>query len=140
MIGFYDSVERGLITTNSALQTSQAQKMLTSNKQKNANTKSDVESKILNLSVVDDEQQIQQNIKDEIEEMKRQEELKKQKAGEEKSAKERAEKRKVIIKHAMIFTAIGLGIILCIVIIILEQKKKIKKENVNNGRKEINKN
>ena len=113
--------------------------MLTANKQKNANTKSEIESQISNLSIVDDEEQIQQSIKDEIEEMRRQEELKKQKAEEERNAKERSEKLKVIIKHLMVFIAIGLGIILCIIIIIAEQKKK-RKGDINNGRKEINKN
>ena len=140
--GFYDNGGRGLITTNAALQTSQAKKMLSSNKQKISNTKSEVESQITNLSIIDDEQKIQQNIKDEIEELKRQEELKKLKAEEERQAKEKAEQQKILNKHIMIFSGIGLGIVVCIVIIIIEHRKKnkIKRENVNNGRKEINKN
>ena len=140
--GFYDNGGRGLITTNAALQTSQAKKMLSSNKQKISNTKSEVESQITNLSIIDDEQKIQQNIKDEIEELKRQEELKKLKAEEERQAQEKAEQQKILNKHIMIFSGIGLGIVVCIVIIIIEHRKKnkIKRENVNNGRKEINKN
>ena len=140
--GFYDNGGRGLITTNAALQTSQAKKMLSSNKQKISNTKSEVESQITNLSIIDDEQKIQQNIKDEIEELKRQEELKKLKAEEERQAQEKAEQQKILNKHIMIFSGIGLGIVVCIVIIIIEHRKKnkIKRENVNSGRKEINKN
>lgn len=140
--GFYDNRGRGLITTNAALQTSQAKKMLSSNKQKISNTKSEVESQITNLSIIDDEQKIQQNIKDEIEELKRQEELKKLKAEEERQAQEKVEQQKILNKHIMIFSGIGLGIVVCIVIIIIEHRKKnkIKRENVNNGRKEINKN
>ena len=140
--GFYDSSDRGLITTHTALQTSQAKKMLSSNKQKNSNLKAEVENQISNLSIIDDEQKIQQNIKDEIEELKKQEELKRIKAEEERQAKEKAEHQKILIKHILIFSGIGLGIIFCIVIIIVEQKKKkkMKKEYVNNGRKENNEN
>ena len=137
--GFYDSFDRGLITTNAALQTSQAKKMLAANKQKNANIKAEVESKINNLSIVDDEQKIQKNIKDELEELKEQEELKEANAGEEGQKNETKEQQKILNKHIMIFTGIGLGIAFCIVIIIIEQKKKIKRED-NNGGKETNKN
>ena len=135
--GFYDNGGRGLITTNAALQTSQAKKMLASNKQKNNNTKSEIENEITNLLIVDDEQKIQQSIKAKIEELKMQEELKRTKAEEEVKAKEKEEQQKILIKHILIFFSIGLGIAICVVIIIREQKKKnnIKKESVNNGKK-----
>lgn len=122
--GFYDNCFRGLITTNAVLQTSQAKKMLSSNKQKNSNTKTEIENQITNLSIIDNEQEIQQNKKDELAELKRQEELKIQKVEEEKKAKEVAEQQKQLIKHTMIFGGIGLGIVFCIVIIIIEQKRK----------------
>lgn len=122
--GFYDRSSRGLVTTNATLQTTQAKNMLLSNKQKNANIKSEVEKNITSLSIVDDEQKIQQSIKDEIEELKRQEELKKIKAEEEKNAKEREEEQKILTRHILIFSSIGLGIIFCIVIIIIEHKKR----------------
>ena len=140
--GFYDRLSRGLVTTNAALQTTQAKNMVAANKQKNANNKSEVENTINSLPIVDDEQKIQKSIKDEIEELKRQEELKKIKAEEERKAKEREEQQKIVIRHILIFSSIGLGIVLCIVIIIKEQKKKskIKKENVNNGKKRTNEN
>lgn len=139
--GFYDNAARGLITTNAALQTSQAKKMLSSNKQKNSNVKTDIENQISNLSIIDDEQKIQQNIKDEIEELKRQEELQRQKAEEEQKAKEREERQKILNKHIMIFSGIGLGIVFCIVIIVIEYKKKKRRmENVNDERKETDKN
>lgn len=140
--GFYDNSGRGLITTNAVLQTSQAKKMLSDNKQKNENIKSEVENGITNLSIVDDEQKIQQSIKDEIEELKRQEELKKLKAEEEIKAKEKEEQQKILIRHILIFSSIGLGIIFCIIVVIMENKKKsrIKKENVNNGKKRTNEN
>lgn len=140
--GFYDNGGRGLITTNAVLQTSQAKKMLSDNKQKNENIKSEVENGITNLSIVDDEQKIQQSIKDEIEELKRQEELKKLKAEEEIKAKEKEEQQKILIRHILIFSSIGLGIIFCIIVVIIENKKKsrIKKENVNNGKKGTNEN
>lgn len=140
--GFYDRLSRGLVTTNAALQTTQAKKMLASNKQKNANIKLEIENEIISLPIVDDEQKIQQRIKDEIEELKRQEELKKLKAEEEIKAKEREEQQKILIKHILIFSSIGLGIIFCIVIIIIEYKKKnkLKRENINNGKKRTNEN
>ena len=116
--------------------------MLSDNKQKNENIKSEVENGITNLSIVDDEQKIQQSIKDEIEELKRQEELKKLKAEEEIKAKEKEEQQKILIRHILIFSSIGLGIIFCIIVVIIENKKKsrIKKENVNNGKKGTNEN
>ena len=120
--GFYDSSERGLITTNATLQTSQANKMLSSNKQKNANIKAEIEDQIANLSIIDNEQKIQQTIRDEIEEIKRNEELKRLKAEEERQNKEKSEQQKILIKHIMIFSSIGLGIIFCIAIIIIEHK------------------
>ena len=86
--------------------------------------RSEVEKNITSLSIVDDEQKIQQSIKDEIEELKRQEELKKIKAEEEKNAKEREEEQKILTRHILIFSSIGLGIIFCIVIIIIEHKKR----------------
>ena len=140
--GFYDRISRGLATTNATLQTVQAKKMLSANKQKNENIKSEVENGITNLSIVDDEQKIQQSIKDEIEELKRQEELKKLKAEEEIKNKEREEQQKIMIKHILIFSSIGLGIIFCIVVMIREHKKKnnVKKENVNNEKKGTNEN
>lgn len=54
-------------------------------------------------------------------------------ATEEKiKAKEREEQPKILIKHILMFSSIGLGIIFCIVIIIIEHKKKnkVKKENI----------
>lgn len=132
--GFYDNSGRGLITTNSALQTSQSKKMLSENKQKNANIKAEVENEITNL-VLDNEQKIQQSIKDEIEELKRQEELKKLKTEEEKKAKEKEKQQKVLIKHVLVFSSIGLGIFLCIIIMIKEHKNNIKREKVNYGKK-----
>lgn len=140
--GFYDNSFRGLITTNAALQTSQAKKMLSSNKQKNSNIKTEIENQITNLSIIDDEQKMQQNIKNEIEELKKQEESKKQKAEEERKAKERDGQQKTLNKHIIVFSGIGLGIVFCIVIIIIEHKKKNKekKEYVKNERKKTDKN
>lgn len=135
--GIYNYSNRGINTTNAALQTSQAKKMISSNKEKNSNIKTEIENQIANLSIIDDEQKIQQ----EIEEQKGQEELKKQQIEEEKKAKERKEQQKILNKHIIVFFSIGLGITFCIVIIIIENKKKdiIKKEYINNGRKENDK-
>lgn len=135
--GIYNYSNRGINTTNAALQTSQAKKMISSNKEKNSNIKTEIENQIANLSIIDDEQKIQQ----EIEEQKGQEELKKQQIEEEKKAKERKEQQKILNKHIIVFSSIGLGITFCIVIIIIENKKKdiIKKEYINNGRKENDK-
>lgn len=118
--GIYNYSDRGINTTNAALQTSQAKKMISSNKEKNSNIKTEIENQIANLSIIDDEQKIQQ----EIEEQKGQEELKKQQIEEEKKAKERKEQQKILNKHIIVFSSIGLGITFCTVIIILENKKK----------------
>ena len=116
--------------------------MLSSNKQKNSNIKTEIENQITNLSIIDDEQKMQQNIKNEIEELKKQEESKNQKAEEERKAKERDGQQKTLNKHIIVFSGIGLGIVFCIVIIIIEHKKKNKekKEYVKNERKKADKN
>lgn len=116
--GIYDNYGRGLVTTNAALQTAQAQKMLSNNKQKNANTKAEIDTQIANLSFIDDEQQIQQDIKDDLEKTKKQEEL--------EATKENNNEEIPYLKteNIIVFSAIGLGIFFCIVIIIFEQKKK----------------
>ncbi len=114
--GFYDGSERGLVTANAALQTSQAKKMLASNKQKNSNIKAEVEKQITTLSIIDDEQKIQQSIKDEL---KKLEELKNQ-----QNQQEQQEYPQLQNKDIMIFSGIGLGIFVCIFIIIIEQKRR----------------
>lgn len=73
------------------------------NKQKNSNIKTEIENQITNLSIIDDEQKMQQNIKNEIEELKKQEESKKQKAEEERKAKERDGQQKTLNKHIISF-------------------------------------
>ena len=78
--------------------------MLSSNKQKNSNIKTEIENQITNLSIIDDEQKMQQNIKNEIEELKKQEESKKQKAEEERKAKERDGQQKTLNKHIIVFS------------------------------------
>lgn len=135
--GFYDS-SRGLCSTNAVLQTSQAKKMLSSNKQKNTNTKTEIEAQITNLSIVDDEEKIQQDIKNEMEKTKQQEELEKAQT-EEEQVEESETQAELTNEHIFVFLCIGLGIIFCIIIIIVENKKKNKiKRGNNNGRKETN--
>lgn len=132
--GFYDAIPRGLSTTNDALQTAQAKNMLAANKQKNANVKAEAEAKINSLNIVDDEQKIQEGIK----EKQRQEEL------EIKAAEEaiKASERKALNlenKDIIVFSSIGAGIVICIMILIIEHKRKNKVKKENNNGKETDK-
>ena len=128
LYAFYDRGERGLSTANQALQTSQAKKMLSANRQKNSNVKAEVEKELSNLSITDDEYKVQKEIKDEIEERKRQEILKIKQEEEARQAKIEEKEREQINKHILIFSCFGLGILVCIIVII-KQNLKGKKEN-----------
>ena len=112
--GFYDTLNRGLITTNAALKTTQAKNMLESNKQKNANIKSDIENKITALQLTDNELQIREEIK--------QEKLKKNENNTTDN-----EKQLINNKDVIVFASIGIAIFICIIILIIEHKKKSKR-------------
>ena len=134
-LDFYDGSSRGLITTNAALQTTQAKNMLAANRQKNINVKTEVEDKINNLNIIDDELKIQQEIK----EKQRQEEL------EIKAAEEaiKASERKAFNlenKDIIVFSSIGVGIVICVIVLIIEHKRKNKVKKENNNGKETNNN
>lgn len=110
-IGFYNGIDRGLITTADALKTSQAQKLLKSNKQKNAKIKEDIENKISTLEILDNEKIIQ-------------EELQTEKVKNIIEENNNIKETDIEGKNLLVFTTIGIAIIICIVVLIIEYKKK----------------
>lgn len=110
-IGFYNGSDRGLITTADALKTSQAQKLLKSNKEKNAKIKKDIENEISTLEILDNEKIIQ-------------EELKAEKVKNIIEENNNIKETNIEEKNILVFITIGLAIIICIVILIIEYKKK----------------
>lgn len=132
--GFYNASPRGLSTTNAALQTTQAKNMLAANRKQNSNVKTEAENKINSLNIIDDEVKIQQEIK----EKQRQEELERKAAEEALKASER-KTLNLENKDIIVFSAIGVGIVICLIILIIEHKRKNKVKKENNNGKETNK-
>lgn len=99
-----------------ALKTDSAQKMIKSNKEKNENTKKDAEDKITNIKLINDEKNIQEEIK-------------------KKNIVLVEEKSVFLNKDIMIYGSIACGILICIITIIIDKNKKRKGEK-EDGRKE----
>lgn len=120
--GFYNDYGRGLATTSNALKTSQAQKLLKQNKSKNANIKTDIESRISNLEILNNEENIQKQIQLEIEE------------NNQKNNPIMQTKNNYLNLNnteIAVFAGIGIASLICIIILIKENKKRKKGEMYN---------
>lgn len=122
--GFYNEFDRGLATTSNALNTSQAQKLLKENKSKNANIKADIEGRISNLEILNNEENIQEQIQLEIE-----------KNNKNIDYIMQTNKNYLNLNNTEIavFTGIGIASLICIIILIKENKKR-KRGEMNNGK------
>ena len=110
--GFYNGEERGIVTVSNVLKTSSAKKMIESNRNRNEKNKTEIEEKISNLKIINNENEIQEEIEEE-----------KQKVANDK---------KIFLKFndtdIIIYGIIGVGTFLCVLILILKFIRKTKKK------------
>lgn len=134
--GFYDGYQRGLITTKAAIETEQAQKMLKANKDKNNSKKLDAEREIANLQILNNEAQIQMILEEEAKNAEEQNKV----TSPNSNISSNSPNQNVInngepenkikqfnIMDIIVFSSIGLVIVICIITIIIDRKVRHKK-------------
>ena len=131
----YNDYERGLATAYNVIQTEEAQRQLKINKTNNANKRTQALKNLKFLKYVENEQAIQQELlalKQQEEQLQQPQEninnnnVKNNTADNQIIEEKQAKKVSLEIKDIIIFSVIGLAIVICIIILVLENKKKNK--------------
>jgi len=138
--GSYNSYERGIVTMANTLKTSEAQKLIKANKEKNETKRNTVLKKLKNVQYLDDENKVQQEILAQKEQQNQPIENnqninnivlnnqvqientpnEKNEVWQESTPVQ--EQNESQLKNIIVFAAIGFAIIICIGILILEFK------------------
>ena len=133
-VDFYNGLARGIATAYNVIQTEEAQRQLKINKTNNANKRTQALKNLKSLKYVENEQTIQQEllaIKQQEEQLQQSQEninnnVKNNIANNQIIEENQTKKASLEIKDIIIFSVIGLAIVICIIILVLENKKKNK--------------
>lgn len=106
----YNGSLSGIVSVNNALETEQAQKLLKENKQKNENIKQEIENKISKLNFNNNEAEIQERLQENI--------------SEDIQESIKNDKFKLQTIDIVIFSVIGVAIIICIIALIITHKRR----------------